>query len=66
MVMMCSDLVWLMLFSTEASVVDFPDPVGPVTKTSPRGERHTSSRIDEEPRSVRLGMLLPSARKQAA
>ena len=37
MVMMCSCRSVLILSMIEASVVDLPDPVGPVTSTRPRG-----------------------------
>src|SRR3984893_13819676 len=39
-VIMCSSRSALILSSIAASVVDFPDPVGPVTSTSPRGLSH--------------------------
>ena len=35
-VTMCSGLDRLMMSTSEARVVDFPDPVGPVTSTRPR------------------------------
>ena len=38
MVRMCSDRVLLMRSMMEASVVDFPEPVGPVRSTKPAGE----------------------------
>ena len=34
-VMMCSGLVRLMMSTSDAKVVDFPEPVGPVTRTRP-------------------------------
>jgi hypothetical protein len=37
MVMMWSSRVRLISSITAASVVDLPEPVGPVTSTSPRG-----------------------------
>ena len=37
MVMMCSSRVALIWSMTAASVVDLPEPVGPVTSTKPRG-----------------------------
>ena len=37
MVMMCSARVELMRSTMAASVVDLPEPVTPVTSTSPRG-----------------------------
>ncbi len=39
-VIMCSSRSLLILSSMAASVVDFPDPVGPVTSTRPRGLSH--------------------------
>ncbi len=35
--MMCSSRVWLISSIIAASVVDLPEPVGPVTSTMPRG-----------------------------
>ena len=35
-VTMCSGFVRLMMSMSDANVVDFPEPVGPVTSTSPR------------------------------
>ncbi len=43
MVKMCAGRVSLIRSMMEASVVDFPDPVGPVTRTKPRGWRATIS-----------------------
>src|SRR2546429_3579629 len=37
MVIMCSSRSLLILSSMAASVVDLPEPVGPVTRTNPRG-----------------------------
>ena len=39
-VIMCSSRSVLILSSMAASVVDLPEPVGPVTSTSPRGLSH--------------------------
>ena len=36
-VMMCTGDLELMMSTNDASVVDLPEPVGPVTSTSPRG-----------------------------
>ena len=36
-VMMCSARVRLAMSTRAANVVDFPEPVGPVTSTKPRG-----------------------------
>jgi len=41
-VTMCSGLVRLMMLIREARVVDLPDPVGPVTRTSPFESQHMS------------------------
>src|SRR3569833_31893 len=43
-------LAWLTM---PASVVDLPEPVGPVTRTRPRGNMHRSRKILGEPRSSR-------------
>lgn len=39
-----------------ARVVDLPEPVGPVTSTSPRGLIENSARIGGRSRSVRVGI----------
>ena len=52
--------------SKAARVVVLPEPVGPVTSTSPRGRRLISSTIGGSPRLSRLGIALPRARRQAA
>ena len=41
-VIMCSSRSLLILSSIAASVVDLPDPVGPVTSTRPRGLSHSA------------------------
>ena len=41
-VMMCSLRSWLIWLIIAASVVDLPEPVGPVTRTRPRGFRVSS------------------------
>src|SRR5258707_15737404 len=41
MVIMCSSRSLLILSSIAASVVDLPEPVGPVTSTNPRGFSHS-------------------------
>ncbi len=40
----------------EARVVDFPEPVGPVTRTRPRGSLASHSAIGGSPSSSKLGM----------
>ena len=42
-VRMCSGRVWLARSIRHASVVDLPEPVGPVTSTNPRGNDARSS-----------------------
>src|SRR5258708_21147869 len=49
MVIMCSSRSLLILSSIAASVVDFPDPVGPVTRISPRGLSHMFLTIGGSP-----------------
>ena len=56
---MCSFLVSLILSIMEASVVDLPLPVGPVTSTSPRGLVVMSSAAFGRPSSDRLLELTP-------
>jgi hypothetical protein len=41
-----------------ASVVDLPEPVGPVTSTNPRGLRMKSSSTGGRPRSASFGMTV--------
>ena len=57
MVMMCSCRSVLILSIIAASVVDLPEPVGPVTSTSPRGLLHSSSNTGGSPRSANVRML---------
>ena len=51
MVRMWSDRVSLMRAMIEARVVDFPEPVGPVIRTSPRGSRAIHSATGGRPSS---------------
>ena len=44
--MMCAARSWLMTFINDASVVDLPEPVIPVTSTSPRCSRARSRTRD--------------------
>ena len=70
-VMMCSSRVALITSISDASVVDLPEPVGPVTSTSPRGllrelsddrrqperlERHDLERDQAERRAERRAL----------
>ena len=65
MVRMCTDRVSLIRAMMEASVVDFPDPVGPVRSTRPRGRRASHSATGGRPSSSKVGMsegIIRSAR----
>ena len=53
---MCRARVSLIRAMMDASVVDFPDPVGPVSSTRPRGSRAIHSAIGGRPSSSKLGM----------
>ncbi len=57
-VRMCSWRVSLIRSSIAASVVDLPEPVGPVTSTKPRGFLVNSSSTVGRPRSRRFGIVL--------
>ena len=48
----------------DASVVDLPEPVGPVTSTSPRGRSHSSVTIGGMPR-FSSGMMLYGTSRNA-
>ncbi len=50
---------------SEASVVDLPEPVGPVTRTSPRGRRAKSTTCWGSPSSSRVLMLKGISRNAA-
>ena len=54
MVTMCSWRSRLTLSSIAARVVDLPEPVGPVTSTSPRGFSHSFSTTTGSPSSRKL------------
>ena len=56
----------LMLLIIEAKVVDLPEPVGPVTNTSPLGFSEISRTMLGKFRVCILGIFDASARKQAA
>ena len=51
MVRMCSERSRLILSIIAASVVDFPEPVGPVTRIRPRGFSHRRSMMVGSPSS---------------
>jgi hypothetical protein len=57
MVTMCSARSEFTLSSIAASVVDLPDPVGPVTRTSPLGRSASSSTILGSPSSSKERIL---------
>ena len=64
-VRMCSWRVSLIRSSIAASVVDLPEPVGPVTSTKPRGFLVNSSITGGRPSEPRLGMSCGIRRKAA-
>ena len=64
-VMMCSSRVSLMTSIIEASVVDLPEPVGPVTSTSPRGRLANSATAGGSP-SDSSGAISNGIRRKAA
>ena len=63
--MMCSCLVSLILSIMAAREVDLPLPVGPVTRTSPRGFSVSSSTAFGSPSSLMLFISLGMVRKAA-
>ena len=64
-VMMCSSRVSLISSISEASVVDLPEPVGPVTSTRPRGLLAKVRMTDGRP-SVSIGTVSVGIRRNAA
>ena len=54
MVMMCSCRSELILSIIAASEVVLPEPVGPVTRTIPRGLLHSSSMTAGKPSSAKV------------
>jgi hypothetical protein len=56
-VRMCSCRSVLILSIIDASVVDFPEPVGPVTSTRPRGRFESSATIGGSPSSAKVRIL---------
>ena len=65
MVMMCSSRVSLISLISEASVVDLPEPVGPVTSTIPRGFLPKLRTTDGRP-SCSSGTVSVGIRRKAA
>ena len=55
--MMCSRRSVLILSIIDASVVDLPEPVGPVTSTRPRGFFASSATIGGRPSSSNVRIL---------
>ena len=66
MVTMCSARVSLMPSIIAASVVDLPEPVGPVTRTIPFLSVITSERILGSPSSASVGMRSAISRMTTA
>ncbi len=66
MVMMCSCRSVLILSMIDASVVDLPEPVGPVTSTSPRGFLARSLTMGGSPSSAKVRILNGMVRKAPA
>ena len=64
-VRMCSSRSSLMMSIIDASVVDLPEPVGPVTRTNPRGfwvkSRSTAGRLSCSRAGISCGMRLNAA-----
>jgi hypothetical protein len=65
MVMMCAARLRLARSSTEASVVVFPEPVGPVTSTRPRG-RWAKRDTDSGMPSSSSGLILCGMARKTA
>ncbi len=65
-VMMWSFRVELASSMIAASVVDLPHPVGPVTRTSPRGSEASFETTLGRPSSWQVTILLGISRKTAA
>ena len=64
-VRMCSSRVSLISLMIEASVVDLPEPVGPVTSTMPRGFLANSRMTGGRP-SFSIGTVSDGIRRKAA
>ena len=65
-VTMCSCRSVLILSIIAASVVDLPEPVGPVISTSPRGLLHSSSSTGGNPSSAKERILYGMVRNTPA
>ena len=65
MVMMCSSRVLLIASIIAASEVDLPEPVGPVTRTKPRGFLMKSCVAAGRPRSS-IDLIVAGIRRNAA
>ncbi len=63
--MMCSCRDSLILSSIDASVVDLPEPVGPVTSTKPRGFLMKSIRTGGRPSVSNAGISVGIVRSTA-
>ncbi len=66
MVMMCDARSWLILCIMAASVVDLPEPVGPVTSTSPLGYSANLLTMGGKPSCSTVSISLGIKRKAAA
>ena len=55
MVMMCLDADWFNAFNIAATVVDLPEPVGPVTNIKPLGRCISSEKTAGECKAGKLG-----------
>ncbi len=64
--MMCSGCSQLILSIMAASVVDLPEPVGPVTRISPLGRSDSSRTTFGSPSSSKLRILKGMVRMAAA
>ena len=65
-VMMCDGVSRLMMSTIAASVVDLPEPVGPVTSTSPRGRSASWRATGGMPSSARVRTACGTSRSAAA
>jgi len=64
-VRMWASQVWLMRSTMAASVVDFPEPVGPVTSTRPRSRVQSSFRTGGKLSDSRVGIAVGIVRSTA-
>ena len=65
-VTICSGLVRLMMSMSDANVVDFPEPVGPVTSTRPRRRSVNAFTASGIPRESNSGISWGMGRRAAA